>query len=412
MAGNNDALSALPVIPRIVDASFAYPCHSHDVIAKRWPLGVFALALGTVLAIAPVMAHQPVDLDQGDSSPARGPLLVDGTVSFAVNADVARGDRRGFRFDLDNGDTMAIQLLIRDTPPGNRLAASQMPRVTVTDPRGRKTRMVINERTEFYEPYGGNTYFYLSRMEKEAVPGTYRVRISGRSERPVQTVVAVGYREVPGQVQNRSSNVTLSTLHAIPANRGGRAVDVYADETLVAEGLSRSELTTTKLKAGTYDIVVVPEGVTRFTKDPILRADDVSLGAGDNHTLALHLSPTGQVTSTVFDNETRTVGRDMGRMTFRHIAAAPRVDVRTRGSVLMQGVRGGQEADKGVRSGNYKVRIVKEGTRQKMVPTSTHSMENAPGRQDMGDNRIIYLWGSEDDESLSLAVQEIPLDLR
>jgi hypothetical protein len=39
-------------------------------------------------------------------------------------------------------------------------------------------------------------------------------------------------------------------------------------------------------------------------------------------------------------------------------------------------------------------------------------MENAPGRQDMGDNRIIYLWGSEDDESLSLAVQEIPLDLR
>jgi hypothetical protein len=189
-------------------------------------------------------------------------------------------------------------------------------------------------------------------------------------------------------------------------------VDVYADETLVAEGLSRSELTTTKLKAGTYDIVVVPEGVTRFTKDPILRADDVSLGAGDNHTLALHLSPTGQVTSTVFDNETRTVGRDMGRMTFRHIAAAPRVDVRTRGSVLMQGVRGGQEADKGVRSGDYKVRIVKEGTRQKLVPTSTHSMENAPGRQDMGDNRIIYLWGSEDDESLSLAVQEIPLDLR
>jgi hypothetical protein len=54
--------------------------------------------------------------------------------------------------------------------------------------------------------------------------------------------------------------------------------------------------------------------------------------------------------------------------------------------------------------------VVREGTRRKLVPTSTHTLQNAPGRQDMGDNRIVYLWGSED--SLRLTVQEIPLDLR
>jgi hypothetical protein len=61
--------------------------------------------------------------------------------------------------------------------------------------------MVINERTEFFEPYGQTTYWYLSRIEDEATPGTYRVRISGRSKQPVEAVIAVGYREVQGVVR-------------------------------------------------------------------------------------------------------------------------------------------------------------------------------------------------------------------
>lgn len=126
---------------------------------------------------------------------------MDGTVSFAVYADVKRGDRRGFRFRLVEGDTLAMQLLIIDAPPGNRLSSSQLPRVTVTDPRGKVSRMVINERTEFYEPYGGTNYLYLSRLAKEAVPGEYQVKVSGRSKSDVEAVVAVGYREVRGEVR-------------------------------------------------------------------------------------------------------------------------------------------------------------------------------------------------------------------
>ena len=358
------------------------------------------------------LAHQPVNLDDRDTTPARGPLLVDGTVSFAVNASVARGDRRGFRFDLDQGDTLAVQLLIRDEAPGNELGASKLPRVTITDPQGRKTRMIIDERTEFYEPYGGNTYFYLSRVEEEAIPGRYRVRISGRSERAVQAVVAVGYREVRGEVLARSSNVDLTVFHGLTDAADVDAVDVYADSTLVASGITGGELESSNLKAGNYDITVVPEGSSRFTRDPLLRERRVSLRAGDNYTFALHHSPSSEVTSTLFENKTRTVGRDMGRLTFRHIAQAPLVDLRTRGSVLMDGLGNGDERDLGLRSGDYKLRVVREDTRRKLVPTSTHTMQNAPGRQDMGDNRIIYLWGSADDDSLRLTVQQIPLDLR
>jgi hypothetical protein len=127
--------------------------------------------------------------------------LVDGTVSFAVYADVKRGDRRGFRFRLKDGDTLAVQLLIVDKAPANNLSASRLPRVTLTDPQGKIARLVINERTEFYEPYGGTNYLYLSRLTDEATPGEYRVMVTGRSKADVETVIAVGYREVRGEVR-------------------------------------------------------------------------------------------------------------------------------------------------------------------------------------------------------------------
>jgi hypothetical protein len=190
------------------DAEVANRWHSGGVrmIQRRLAaLGAgisLATALGMTIAALPASAHQPVELGPSDSTPARGPLLVDGTVSFAVYADVRRGDRRGFRFGLAQGDTLAMQLLIIDAPPGNRLNSSQLPRVTVTDPRGRTFRMVINERTEFYEPYGGTDFLYLSRVKQEAVPGEYRVSVSGRSSTQVRTVIAVGYREVRGEVRD------------------------------------------------------------------------------------------------------------------------------------------------------------------------------------------------------------------
>ena len=163
------------------------------------------ICVATVLVyLAPIAhAHQGVDLTSRETTPERGPLLVDGTVSFAVRTDVERGAKRGFRFRLDEGDTLAVQLLIVDEAPGNTVSSSQLPRVTITDPDGRTIRLVINERTKFYEPYGGTNYLYLSRVERDANPGTYSVSITGRSSVPVETVIGVGYREVPGEVRRR-----------------------------------------------------------------------------------------------------------------------------------------------------------------------------------------------------------------
>ena len=161
-----------------------------------------AIAAAALVVAPPAAAHQPVGLGPAESSPAKGPLLVDGTISFALFADIKRGDRRGFRFRLEEGDRMAVQLLILDRPPSNEIRNARLPRVTITDPQGRKTRMIINERTEFYEPYGGVPTTCISHVwNPTRYRGEYRVNVSARSKRVVETVISVGYREVPGEVR-------------------------------------------------------------------------------------------------------------------------------------------------------------------------------------------------------------------
>lgn len=223
--------------------------------------------------------------------------------------------------------------------------------------------------------------------------------------------IGLGGSDAAASDQHRSSTALLSILNAVSDDASFASVDVYADRELIAQDLQPGDLDEAQLKPGRYDITVVPAGSPRREGD-LLSADTmIRLTAGQNRTMALHLSPRGSVTSTVFTNRTRTVGRDMSQLTFRHIARAPDVDVRTRGSVLMDSVSNGQQADEGLRSGTYRIRVVREGSRNKVLPASNHRLYNAPGRQDMGENRIVYLWGSSPDDSLALAVQEIELDL-
>ena len=155
------------------------------------------------LVVAPTAhAHQPVRLTSADRTPAAGPLLVDGTVSFAVYASVREGKARGFRVGMRAGQRLEVQLLIPDRAPANRLASSALPLVTVTDPAGRRTTLVIDERTPFYEPYSGTAYLYLARLSQSARSGTYQISVTGRSPTKVPVVIGVGYREVPGVVRD------------------------------------------------------------------------------------------------------------------------------------------------------------------------------------------------------------------
>jgi hypothetical protein len=153
----------------------------------------------TFLALSPASAHQPVFLLDTDTTAAKGPLLVDGTVSFAVQASFAKaGQKKAFRAALKDGDQLAVQYLIMDQPPSNRLKNNLLPQVTITAPDGKKTVMKITERTVFYEKYSGTNYFYLSRLSAPAKAGIYSFVITARAKSAV--TIAVGEQEITGEV--------------------------------------------------------------------------------------------------------------------------------------------------------------------------------------------------------------------
>jgi hypothetical protein len=150
-------------------------------------------------SLAPASAHQPVALLNSDTTAARGPLLVDGTVSFAVTASFNKaGERKGFRANFAAGDSFQVQYLILDRRPENQLKNNQLPTIVVTSPSGKRLTLPINERTKFFEPYGGKNYLYLSRISAVAESGIYSFLITARAKSSI--TVAVGDREVPGTV--------------------------------------------------------------------------------------------------------------------------------------------------------------------------------------------------------------------
>ena len=157
------------------------------------------IALMLPLSILPAQAHQPVVLLGSDSTAARGPLLEDGTVSFAITASFAKaGERKGFRANFKAGDNLEVQYLIIDRRPENKLKNNQLPTLVITSPAGKRTTLSFTERTKFFETYGRTNYLYLSRLSEIAEVGTYSFLITARAKSAI--TVAVGDREVPGNV--------------------------------------------------------------------------------------------------------------------------------------------------------------------------------------------------------------------
>ena len=77
---------------------------------------IFSIAL--LVAVAVVMphmytsawAHTPVTLLDSDTTPSAGPLLVDGTVSFAIRASFTKsGQKKAFRAALKKGEELVVE---------------------------------------------------------------------------------------------------------------------------------------------------------------------------------------------------------------------------------------------------------------------------------------------------------------
>jgi hypothetical protein len=184
-----------------------------------------ALAL-LVGASAPSYAHFPVTLSTAHSKAGTSPILLDGTISFAVYANFTKAKQERFvRFALKNGEELNLEYLIVDQSPTNRLKNSQLPTVIVTTPSGKKINLSIKERTPFFEPFGKKNYFYLSRTSQSGEAGIYTVRATAKTRASI--VVAIGRTETRGDVLKTGTAkgdcpVTIANEETITESRGSQ----------------------------------------------------------------------------------------------------------------------------------------------------------------------------------------------
>lgn len=158
-----------------------------------------AVLLFTFIGSGMAFAHQPVVLLNTDTTAEKGPLLVDGTVSFAIRASFTKaGQKKAFRAQLKEGEMLSIQYLIVDKKPENTLRMSALPTFVITRPNGSTQTVKLNERTKFYEPFSKVNYFYLGRYNEVAQTGIYKFVIESKAKAGI--TIGVGDKEIFGEV--------------------------------------------------------------------------------------------------------------------------------------------------------------------------------------------------------------------
>ena len=153
-------------------------------------------------------AHDPIILTSDQRTPTSGPLLVDGTISFAIYGSLdTEGDTRGFRVKFREGDPLYISILIPDLSPENMLNEDLLPVLNVESPDGVTVKLAVTEKVSFPEPFTGTNYVRLTELRGVAVSGIYSITVTGDSS--ARFTVSVGEKEMFGSTVENIPNRNL-----------------------------------------------------------------------------------------------------------------------------------------------------------------------------------------------------------
>lgn len=152
----------------------------------------------------------------------------------------------------------------------------------------------------------------------------------------------------------------VSVVHGIP----GAVVDVYVDDALLLEDFQPEDIAgPLALPAGTYDIAIYAADADPSTDAPVIDAPGVMVPAGVDAAVVAHLDDAGMPTASVFVNDVSEIADGEARLTIRHTAEAPEVDVFANGALeLTTGAFvNGTEAVNDVPAGTYGATVTAPG---------------------------------------------------
>ncbi len=197
----------------------------------------------------------------------------------------------------------------------------------------------------------------------------------------------------PAGAQDEEARIHL--IHGIP----GVDVDVEVDGDNVFEGFAFQDVQDISSFAGATlaGLTVKVAG----TDDVAIDAGDVTLPAAGNYTIIAHLDAEGTPTLGVFENDISEIAAGEGRITVRHTAAAPDVDVLANGEVALPGITNGAEAGADLPAGTISAEVVPAGASEPVVigPADLPITE--------GSSLIVYAVGSLEGETLTVLTESI-----
>lgn len=210
--------------------------------------------------------------------------------------------------------------------------------------------------------------------------------------------LAVAAAAVPagGAGAGTQATATVTLLHGIP----GATVDVAVDGTVVIAGFEPGStedlssfagdtLTNVEVRAAGTDTVVI---------GPVA---ELAVPGSGNWTVAAHLAADGTPTLTPFENDTSETADGQGRLTVRHTAAAPAVDVvLADGSRPFAGLSNPNEASADLPAGTI--------SGAQIAPAGGDPIADVPSVDlAAGTNLIVYAVGSLDAGTFTFFTQTI-----
>lgn len=158
---------------------------------------VALLTVGVWMGAGTAFAHDPIIITDQQTTPESGPLLPDGTISFALYGVVdAPGATRGLRVQFDAGDTVNVTLLVPARDPEQSLTDADLPTLTMVRPDGSTETFTPTMRVRFDESFSGTSYVRVIEVGEPAQAGEYDLTITAAV--PARFTVAVGTIETFG----------------------------------------------------------------------------------------------------------------------------------------------------------------------------------------------------------------------
>lgn len=205
-----------------------------------------------------------------------------------------------------------------------------------------------------------------------------------------------------------SQAAELSVVHGVNGTDLGLAealpVDISLSGSCALKNVPfRTVSSTLQVAAGSHEVVIrLSNGNCTGALVAQTRLD---LSINENSTIVAHLSEEGAVRLTKFINDRQPTANNLGRVTLRHTAAAPAVDIwyrARRASRVVRALRSGEQNGSETIANSYNFIIYTSSPRRQALPNVSQSVE-------ANQQLIVYVVGSAKKGSLSLITQRLGL---